>query len=171
MSGFDLKIIPPTTYDLTKLSGNINDAMLIPIAQRIDVSRYEYGQIVTRVHSVNIAANNQLWLFAAGDGFTLDDPTLDWSAYNTNLATPVGGTVGTLVYDNNTAAPSQTAMAFNTQSYAPDLITIFARGLRAAANTGSLSIRISIDLVVRSGGQGGMRPGSYMGYGGRAIQA
>jgi hypothetical protein len=76
MAGYVLQILPPTSFDFTNLVATANAQFVVPIAQRIDVSQFEFWTVEVRVHSVTITNSGGIDVLVGGDGFTPDDPTL-----------------------------------------------------------------------------------------------
>ena len=160
MSGQLITVVPPTLYDLTSLN-NVNLAtMSFIVASRIDTTGVESGVLQVRVHAINIqTAGDRIDIDASLHGYSPDDPGTDF------------GQVGASMANVNFIGIQQTPPLYSTISLSGNFggqLKIVVKGTRGSAVSTTLSAKLSIDLVLKTGAAArdpmARMPGTFLGY-------
>lgn len=130
-----IRLLPRRQFDFSALPAGTSQKMII--LERLDVSQHSDCIMVLRIHAASIAATNALSFDFYGDGFTENDPALDF----------------------RTASPLLFSQAIDSAVVAPYLRTSgatvrghFATLLVAATKpaAGSLKATVSLDVILRN---------------------
>jgi len=128
-----LQLLPKRTLDFSNSStGALQKIILL---ERIDISQYIDGMMGVRVHAANLGASNTMLVELYGDGFTENDPTLNFSTLSPLFT---GVTVS-----GSTAPGLQTAGGSVRGKYAQLVATL------NKAISGQAASTISVELALR----------------------
>jgi hypothetical protein len=79
MAGQTIRLIEMTRYDFSNVAASAEGG--VNVAQHIDVSMWRYATLMIRVHSATIGqANAELKVKAFADGYTAEDPSLQFGS-------------------------------------------------------------------------------------------
>lgn len=157
MAGERFCVLPPTAFDFSNI-GQAGAALTYVLAQRIAVSEDASAVLQARVHAVNIATSGDtIDIYAVADGFTLDDPVVEYPAATPQLAN--------VHVAYATVAPAYLMATLSGVGEAVK-ITLVVTKLLSVAST--LKATLSVDLVLRSRWTAKPapvpRPGSFQSY-------
>jgi hypothetical protein len=128
-----INVVPKRVFGF---SGSAVGAQRFKIFERLDVSQYTDCVMIVRVHSVTFFSNNNISFDVYGDGFTDNDPALDFMTSSPFLS---------ILLDQNTPFPSLKTCGAIVRGH---FITLVANSFKAT--TGSLStVVVSVDMVLR----------------------
>lgn len=157
-TGMMMRIIPRTVYDFTKVQAS--QTVQFIIAQHIDVGPFQEADFMIRCYNPSISpAGASITIQLLADGYTLDEPSLDFFSVNDGKSSAFGS----IVYGNTTTTTTYSVLSVNNQFGRMLAVRLIAT---QPASTGSLVATISIDLALKGGDPAGLHPSynTYRGY-------
>ncbi len=135
MAGRVIKVCPPRDFDFTNLSTG-NETVVI--GERIDASQYDVMDVLVRVHTATtISTNGAIAVQVVSDGFTNDDPSVDFFSDTLGQGTILSGTV-------------PVGLNVESLSASDGIGSMVAVRVVGTAGAGAVTARLSIDLVMKT---------------------